>query len=226
MRALSLDGGECLRVTQPFGFAYRGDGGVPPLQRHRLVREPERLERQLMPRSGRRGEKLDPGPDATRTLARGEDSRLSGLPQRRRQLGDPGLLLIEPDRVPGRQGPESGSELLDGGGGQVVHRQLDAGQMRPRLRRWRDRRGHLVGRQLGSLQPVRVPLTHADVSVHRDVAPHGMPEFVPVQQPQLPVFRVAVERRQVIQLIPNGRWCVFRSSRDWENARHRGDRAA
>ena len=40
-----------------------------------------------------------------------------------------------------------------------------------------------------------MPLTRTHVSVHRDVAPHGVPEFVPVQQPQLPVFRVAVERR-------------------------------
>ena len=60
---------------------------------------------------------------------------------------------------------------------------------------------NLVRGQPGGLQPVRMPLARPHVGVHGDVAPGGVPEFVPVQQPQVPVFRVTVQRRQVIQRI-------------------------
>jgi hypothetical protein len=37
--------------------------------------------------------------------------------------------------------------------------------------------------------------------VHRDVAPDSVLKLVPVQQPQVPVFGVKVERREVLKRI-------------------------
>ena len=46
-----------------------------------------------------------------------------------------------------------------------------------------------------------MPLTRADLSVHRDVAPDRVPELIAVQQPQLPVFSVTVRRPEVLKRI-------------------------
>jgi hypothetical protein len=46
-----------------------------------------------------------------------------------------------------------------------------------------------------------VPLTQADMSLNGDVAPDCVPELVPVQQPQVPVFEAPVDCREGIQWI-------------------------
>ena len=134
-----------------------------------------------------------PSLDPVRALPRGEDRRLGGRRSASGRAGDRGLLLIEPCRVPCRQRrrapPRARSPERPPARPWTARRLL---QRRPRPGRRRDRRGHVVAGQPGRLQPVRAPLTRADMRVHGDVAARRVLQLVPVQQPQVPVLGVVV----------------------------------
>ena len=204
---------ERLGVRQSLLLAQPGDGGVPALQGHHPVGEPERGERVRMAGDLRVGQQRDARADAGRGLPGGLDGAFTGKAQRRGQRRNVGGPLVEPAHVAVGERRETAPQRGRVGLRQLVHRQL-----RGAHRTGGDGGGHVVVRQPGRLQLPRGPGPGLGlVRVDGDVVADGEPELVAVEQPQVQLLGVVRAGPAVGGVVDRGehrRGAVERGDRD------------